>query len=133
MTIYGVAVLAACYITGQLFGEGLGKLLGIDANVGGVGFAMLLLILLSTWMIKKGFLNPETEAGVNFWNKMYIPVIIAMSATQNVTAALLGGMLAILAGVIPTAIAFLLIPGLSKFFKTGSVETASELKNKEVI
>ena len=129
MTIYGVALLAACYITGQLFGEGLGKLLGIDANVGGVGFAMLLLILLSNRMIKKGFLKSETESGVNFWSQMYIPVIIAMSAIQNVTTAVLSGMLAILAGIIPTVIAFLLIPGLSRFFKTGTVENSSGLKN----
>jgi malonate transporter MadL subunit len=53
---------------------------------------------------------------------MYIPVIVAMSATQNVAVALSGGMLAILAGVIPTAIAFFLIPVLSRFLKTDSLE-----------
>ena len=117
MTIYGVALLAACYIAGQLFGEGLGKLLGIDANVGGVGFAMLLLIFLSNWMLKNKTMKPETEGGVGFWSQMYIPVIIAMSATQNVVSALSGGLLAILAGIIPTAIALSMIPVLSKFFK----------------
>ena len=39
MTIYGVALLAFCYVTGQIFGEFLGKTLGVEANVGGVGFA----------------------------------------------------------------------------------------------
>jgi malonate transporter MadL subunit len=121
MNIYGVAILAACYITGQLFGEGLGKILGIDANVGGVGFAMLLLILLTNWMQKRGFLITETEKGISFWNQMYIPVIVAMSATQNVTAAMSGGMLAILAGVIPTAVAFAMIPLLSKLFKPKNI------------
>ena len=116
MNIYGVAILAACYVTGQLFGEGLGKILGIDANVGGVGFAMLLLILLTNWMQKRQMLTMETERGVGFWSNMYIPVIIAMSATQNVTAAMSGGMLAILAGIIPTAVAFAAIPLLSKLF-----------------
>ena len=124
MNIYGVAILAACYTTGQLFGEGLGKLLGIDANVGGVGFAMLLLILLTNWMQKRGFLNIETERGIGFWSNMYIPVIVAMSATQNVTAAMTGGMLAILAGIIPTAVAFAMIPLLSKLFTPRHTEGA---------
>ena len=117
MTIYGVALLAVCYIIGQLFGENLGKILGIDTNVGGVGFAMLILIVLSDWLSKKGFMKPETESGISFWNQMYIPIIVAMAATQNVAAAISGGLLAILAGIIPTAIAFAMIPVLSHFFK----------------
>jgi malonate transporter MadL subunit len=117
MTIYGVAILAFCYITGQLFGEGLGKILGIDANVGGVGFAMLLLILLSNYLTKRQLLTLETEKGVNFWNQMYIPVIVAMSATQNVKVALSSGGVALLAGIIPTAIAFAAIPFISKIVK----------------
>lgn len=122
MNIYGVALLAACYITGQLFGEGLGKILGIEANVGGVGFAMLLLILLTNWMQKRGYFTADTERGVGFWNNMYIPVIVAMSATQNVTAAMAGGLLAILAGIIPTAVAFAMIPLLSKLFTPKNTE-----------
>ena len=126
MTIYGVAILAACYVIGQLVGEGLGKTLGIDANVGGVGFAMLLLILLTNWMQKRGVLTIETEKGIGFWNQMYIPVIVAMSATQNVKVALSSGMLAILAGIIPTAVAFAMIPLLSKLFKNKSEDAFSE-------
>ena len=122
MTIYGVAILAACYVTGQLFGEGLGKILGIDANVGGVGFAMLLLILLTNWMQKRQMLPIETERGVGFWSNMYIPVIVAMSATQNVSVAMSGGMLAVLAGIIPTAVAFAMIPLLSKLFTLKNTE-----------
>lgn len=122
MTIYGVAILAACYVTGQLFGEGLGKILGIDANVGGVGFAMLLLILLTNWMQKRQMLPIETERGVGFWSNMYIPVIVAMSATQNVRVAMSGGMLAVLVGIIPTAVAFAMIPLLSKLFTSKNTE-----------
>jgi malonate transporter MadL subunit len=123
MTIYGVAFLAACYIAGQLFGEGLGKMLGIDANVGGVGFAMLLLIILSNELQKRGLLALETEKGVNFWSNMYIPVIVAMSATQNVSAAISGGLLALLAGIIPTAVACATIPLIAKLFKNPSQNT----------
>jgi malonate transporter MadL subunit len=114
MVIYGVALLAGCFIAGQIIGQVLGRILNIDANVGGVGFAMLLLIFLQQWMYKKNWFNPEMTSGINFWNKMYIPVIVAMSATQNVKAAFSSGMVAILSGIIPTVICFLLIPVMVK-------------------
>ena len=126
MTIYGVAFLAACYIAGQLFGEGLGKMLGIDANVGGVGFAMLLLIILSNELQKRGLLASETEKGVSFWSNMYIPVIVAMSATQNVSAAISGGLVALLAGIIPTVVACATIPFIAKLFKNPTVIARNE-------
>ena len=44
MIIYGVALLAGCYMAGNLIGDVLGMALGVNANIGGVGFAMLLLI-----------------------------------------------------------------------------------------
>lgn len=46
MIIYGVALLAFCFLTGNYIGDILGALLGVKANVGGVGFAMLLLLFL---------------------------------------------------------------------------------------
>jgi len=49
-----------------------------------------------------------------FWSAMYIPVIVAMSATQNVKAALTGGWVALVVGIIATSICFILIPFLSK-------------------
>lgn len=109
MLVYGVALLAACFIAGQVIGQLLGRLLNIDANVGGVGFAMLLLIFLQQWMHKKKWFHPEMDSGINFWNKMYIPVIVAMSSIQNVKAAFSSGFVAILAGIVPTVFCFLLI------------------------
>jgi len=47
MIIYGVALLSTCLVIGMLIGQALGAALGIDANVGGVGIAMLLLVLAS--------------------------------------------------------------------------------------
>jgi len=117
MLIYGVAILSGCFIVGQLIGETLGKLLHIDANVGGVGFAMLLLILVNRWMHKRKLFTAEMDNGVMFWNKMYIPVIVAMSASQNVAVAVSGGFVAILAGVLSVVICFMLIPIFSKFSK----------------
>jgi malonate transporter MadL subunit len=88
MKIYGVAILAGCYLAGLLTGELLGRLTGVHGNIGGVGFAMLMLIVLSDWMKKKGYPGTEPEKGIMFWNAMYIPVVIAMSATQHVNLTL---------------------------------------------
>lgn len=46
MVIYGVALLAGCYMAGNVIGDILGALLGVKANIGGVGFAMLFLIII---------------------------------------------------------------------------------------
>ena len=114
MIIYGVAILAFSYLTGQLCGEYLGAFLGVKANVGGVGFAMIILLICKEWLQKKGMLDIESEKGVDFWNKMYIPVIIAMSASQNVLVAVSSGFLAIIIGIIPVIIAFFSLPFLIK-------------------
>lgn len=117
MVIYGVAILSFCFIIGQLVGELLGRLLHIDGNVGGVGFAMLLLILVNQYMDKKKWFSPEMDKGIMFWNQMFIPAIVAMSASQNVVLAVTGGLVALLAGVLAVGVCFSLIPLFSKVFK----------------
>jgi malonate transporter MadL subunit len=87
MVILGTLLLAACYLAGIGLGELLGQWIGVKANVGGVGFAMLLLILTQTVLHRHGWVKPDTERGVTFWAAMYIPVMVAMSATQNVLVA----------------------------------------------
>ena len=87
--------------------------LGVNANIGGVGFAMLLLIVISTWAEQKGIMKGPEEAGIKFWASMYIPIVVAMSSIQNVVAALSGGMVAILGGALAVVLGFLLIPVLS--------------------
>ena len=60
MVIYGVGLLAACMLAGVILGDLLGQLIGVKANVGGVGIAMLLLI----WAVNvsgfKKLLEPPT-------------------------------------------------------------------------
>ena len=90
MKIYGVALLAACFIAGQLIGDLLGKVFQFEGNIGGVGFGMLLLILMGDYMKKKNWTDHESESGIYFWSGMYIPVVVAMSSIQNVKAALSG-------------------------------------------
>ena len=114
MLLRGVALLAGCYIIGQIIGESLGQLLRINNNVGGVGFAMLLLILAQNELEKRNLFHVEMGEGVMFWSKMYIPVIVAMSAVQNVRVAFNNGILALLAGILPVVLCLLFMPILSK-------------------
>ncbi|MBY0436036.1 MAG: malonate transporter subunit MadL, partial [Cyclobacteriaceae bacterium] len=88
-----------------------------NANVGGVGVAMIALILLSEWMKKKKLMNDISSGGIQFWNSMYIPIIVAMSSTQNVKAAFSSGYVAILAGIIPTVALIFLVPVISRLSK----------------
>lgn len=114
MVIYGLGLLSFCYLLGQIVGEYLGKLIGVDANVGGVGFAMLLLIILVNWFKSKNWFDQNSELGISFWSNMYLPIIVAMSSIQNVSLAISKGILPIVAGVLAVVVCFVLIPYLSK-------------------
>jgi malonate transporter MadL subunit len=97
MVILGTALLAGCYLLGIVLGDVLGSLIGVKANVGGVGIAMMLLMTAQYYLRKRGVMRPETERGVTFWAVLYIPVVVAMAATQNVVVAAKGGPIALLA------------------------------------
>ncbi len=99
MIIYGVALLAICTLAGVIIGDMLGVLLGVKSNVGGVGIAMILLIFARLYMHRFGGLSKDCEMGVGFWGAMYIPVVVAMAAQQNVVTALHGGPVAVLAAI----------------------------------
>ena len=114
MIIFGVAFLALCTLTGIFVGELLGKLIGVPANVGGVGIAMVLLILVGSYLKNRGLFKPETEQGVKFWSAVYIPIVVAMAAQQNVYGALSGGPMAILAGIAAVVLALALVPVLDR-------------------
>lgn len=122
MLIYGVALLAVCYLSGQLIGEYLGLWLGIGANVGGVGFAMLFLVLTTHYVAQKGWMKSKELEGISFWSQLYIPVIVAMAAILDVKTAFSGGLVAILAGIIPTAVAFMLVPLVTKLIKSPTTD-----------
>ncbi len=114
MIVYGVALLSFCLLFGTYVGEIIGLAIGVDANVGGVGIAMLLLILLTNLSSQKISLKPLTESGIGFWSAMYIPIVVAMAAKQNVIGALSSGWLAVVAGVLAVLVSFALIPVLSR-------------------
>jgi len=112
--IYGVALLGGCLLVGVFIGELIGDLIGVKANVGGVGIAMLLLVVLASKSNRLVRIGPLTGQGIGFWSAMYIPIVVAMAAKQNVMGAIEGGPLALLAGVLAVVASFVLIPALSK-------------------
>jgi malonate transporter MadL subunit len=117
MVIYGVAVLSISLLAGLFAGELLGRAIGVDANVGGVGIAMLILVVLASRSGRRLQLAPITAQGITFWSAMYIPIVVAMAARQNVVAAVSGGALALLAGTLAVAGGFALVPLLARFHR----------------
>ena len=85
MVIYGTALLAFCMLAGLVIGQLLGIALGVGKNVGGVGIAMLLLIVLSDWLRRRDRLPVPTQQGVLFWSSIYIPIVVAMAASAIFT------------------------------------------------
>lgn len=125
MAIYGTAMLSLCLLTGLMAGQLIGSAMGIDANVGGVGIAMLLLIVVSGRLQSNGILPAPTRSGVLFWSSIYIPIVVAMAASQNVVAAVSGGAAALLAGVAVVIVSFGLVPLISRIGRANERETHS--------
>jgi len=98
----------------MLVGEYLGVLIGVEANVGGVGIAMLLLVLACNMERFKPVVDGVSGDGIKFWSAMYIPIVVAMAARQNVVAAVDGGLLALVAGIAAVVVSFALVPVLSR-------------------
>jgi malonate transporter MadL subunit len=114
MIIYGVALLSVCLVLGQYIGELLGDFIGVQANVGGVGIAMLFLVIACSSSRFKSLTEGASGIGIKFWSAMYIPIVVAMAARQNVVAAVDGGLLALLAGTTAVVVSFALVPVISK-------------------
>ena len=114
MIIYGTALLALCHLAGIVLGDLLGKALGVKTNVGGVGIAMLLLIMARLYLHKRGMLGATSEKGVHYWGAIYIPVVVAMAAQQNVVTALNGTGLALLAALGSVAVCGLLVAFINR-------------------
>lgn len=110
MIIMGVALLAACTLAGQTIGEWIGALTGLKTNVGGVGIAMALLIGACEYLKGRRALDGPTSQGIAFWNAIYIPIVVAMAAQQNVYGAFTSGAVALIGGTLAVAAGFALMP-----------------------
>ena len=131
MAIYGTALLSLCLLVGLVVGKLIGLAIGIDANVGGVGIAMILLILVSGWLQANGLMNRPTQGGVLFWSSIYIPIVVAMAASQNVKAALSGGTVAIVAGVLVVIVSFAMVPMISRVGRSDLTNASTALDGAE--
>ncbi len=115
MEIYGFGLLGAFMFAGFFVGNLLGAALGLSSDVGGVGFAMALMIGYCALLEKKGKkLHPATERGIATISSLYIPVVVAMSMNQNVYSAVTNGLVPIVAGALATVGSLLLVPMISK-------------------
>ena len=131
MVIYGTALLSICLLAGVLAGRLLGMLVGLDKDIGGVGIAMLLLILSCDFLHRTGRLKPPGEQGIVFWSSIYIPIVVAMAASQDVLAAVQGGLLAVVAGVLVVLISFALVPLISRIGADSTTPPAAETLKKQ--
>lgn len=119
MVIYGTALLAACLLIGTVVGRALGQTLGLNSDLGGVGIAMLLLIGGISWLRQRRLMPTATESGIQYWSLLYVPIVVAMAASQNVMGALSGGIVAAAAGTVPVAACFLLTAALIRTAEQG--------------
>ncbi len=131
MTIYGVALLAFCTLTGVFLGDALGFVLGVKANVGGVGIAMVMLIVIRLWLDRRGLMSHGLKLGVEFWGALYIPIVVAMAAQQNVVAAVEGGPMVVIAGGGAVILCFASVAFISRI--GGRSETMDEIEAKSAI
>lgn len=123
MEIYGLGIVALCMFAGSFLGYSFGNLLGVSGNVGGVGIAMLFLVLISNYYESKGkAFNERTQKGIIFLSTLYIPIVVAMAARQNVVAAFQGGVVAFAAGGLATIGAMFLVPLISKLSREDHAE-----------
>jgi malonate transporter MadL subunit len=88
--------------------------MGIDSDIGGVGIAMLLLLASCHYLVRRGLMTPPTESGIVFWSAMYIPIVVAMAASQNVLGAVSSGLVAITAGALTVVASFGLVGCLTR-------------------
>ncbi len=107
-------MFSLCLLTGLTVGQLIGAALGVDADIGGVGIPLILLILGSDALQSRGLMKAPMESGIVFWGQMYVPIVVAMAASQNVCGVLSGGLMAILAALTAVAASFVLVAVLAK-------------------
>ena len=95
-------------LLGALVGNVFGDVIGAGREIGSVGFAILFLIFLTNSKLK--FVQkPAFVQGVTFWKNMFIPVVIAMTASQNVFHMMSSSIVALAAGAAAVGFSFFML------------------------
>ena len=126
MVLYGSALIGACLLAGNLLGILLGQLTGLGTNIG--GFASLFLLIVNA-VRPLDKMKEKTVAGIRFWQGMFLPIVVSMSASQDIIHALDGGLVAVFAGVLPVMLGFLLVPVFCGRKKASASAADSELRH----
>jgi malonate transporter MadL subunit len=82
--------------------------------IGLLCIAMLLLVLASGSAALRPLFSGAAASGIRFWSAIYIPIVVAMAASQNVVAAVDGGLLAMVAACLAVALGYALVPLLTR-------------------
>jgi malonate transporter MadL subunit len=99
-------------MAGKTLGIFLGSLAGV-ADIGGVAFAMLFLVLTTN---SRGWerVSGDTKQGIEIASALYLPVIVAMVFQSDVYGAFASGPLALIAGLLALFTSLLLVNLISR-------------------
>src|SRR6185437_7324418 len=100
--------------------------LHVKSNVGGVGIAMILLILARAWLQKRGALSHPLKLGVEFWASLYIPIVVAMASIQKVAGAVRGGPVVVTAASASVLLCWATLAAISRLTRTEADVAAPE-------
>lgn len=118
MIIYGIALVSLCVIIGEFIGISIGYITGLNVDVGGIGIAMILLMLISNYFSSKGYKFHElTETGIKIWSLLYIPIFFAMISKLNVYLAFSSGIIPVLISVFVVLLMFICCKYMIEYFK----------------
>jgi hypothetical protein len=73
-----------------------------------------MLIAARVWLVRRGLLSHGLKLGIEFWATMYIPIVVAMAAQQNVVAAVRGGPVVLIAGLGAVSLCFACVALISR-------------------
>jgi malonate transporter MadL subunit len=94
-----------------------------------VGIAMMLLIAARIWLNKRGLWTAGVNQGVMLWASLYIPIVVAMAAQQDVAAAVTGGPMVLIGGIGVVCLCFAMVALIGRV--AGRGETMDEIEARD--
>ncbi len=129
MIIYGTALLALCHLLGIFLGDLLGQALGVRPTSAAWASRCCCSSRRASTCNRKGILPKLTELGVEYWGAMYIPVVVAMAAQQDMVSALRGGPVALLSALAAVAVCAVVISLINRMEHPVASSQAEPVRN----